>query len=194
MATMTEAPTASLTYEAYMAELEVQGRYDIVNGVRIIMPEATWEHQNIVGNLIELLRGYGRAKNVGKALSTSFYVLIRRIPKLQTPQPDVLFISFARLTTAGGISAKGPLQAAPELVIEIISDSETQRILDDKLADYRTIGVSERWVIRPEAQTVEVLALTQHFVQSTAVYREDEAVVSDAFPDLALPITSIFAA
>ena len=193
MTTMTEAPAAALTYEAYMAEPEVQGRYDIVNGVRIIMPGATWEHQNIVGNLIELLRGYGRTKNIGKALSAPFDVLIHRKPKLQTRQPDVLFISFTRLGEVGGKPAKGPLQIAPELVVEIISDSETQRILDDKLADYREIGVSECWVIRPEAQTVEVLALTQHFVQSTAVYRGNETVISNAFPDLALPLNGIFA-
>ena len=55
MATMTEAPAATLTYEAYMAEPEVQGRYDIVNGVRIIMPGATWDHQTIAMNLVELL-------------------------------------------------------------------------------------------------------------------------------------------
>ena len=193
MATMTEAPAAALTYEMYMAEPEVQGRYDIVNGVRIIMPGATWEHQNIVGNLIELLRGYGRAKNIGKALSAPFDVLIHRKPKLQTRQPDVLFISFTRLAEVGGKPAKGPLQIAPELAIEIISDSETQRILEEKLADYRAIGVDECWVVRPDSQTVEVLALTPASAKSAGFYREGEALESVVFPDLSVPLADIFA-
>lgn len=36
-----------LTYEQYMAEGEVQGRYDIVNGVRIFMAAPTRRHQRI---------------------------------------------------------------------------------------------------------------------------------------------------
>ena len=87
-------------------------------------------------------------------------MLIRRIPKLQTRQPDALFISHARLAEGGGIPEIGPLEIAPELVVEIISTSETQRRLNDKLTDYVAIGIDECWVVRPEERTVEVLALT----------------------------------
>ena len=39
MITVATAPAeAILTYEAYMAEPDVEGRYDIINGVRIFMP------------------------------------------------------------------------------------------------------------------------------------------------------------
>ena len=52
MAITTEAPAApqinELTYNDYMAEPEVQGRYNIINGVRIFMPGATWDHNEIV--------------------------------------------------------------------------------------------------------------------------------------------------
>ncbi len=194
MATMTEAPAVTLTYEAYMAEPEVQGRYDIVNGVRIIMPGATWDHQTVSMNIVELLRQYARASGVGKVNTAPFDVLIRRTPKLQTRQPDVLFVSFARLARVGGRPAKGPLEAAPELVVEIISDSETQRILGDKLADYIAIGVDECWVVRPDARTVEVLALMPGGTRSVATYGEGQAVESVVFPGLVVPVAEVFAA
>lgn len=61
MATMTEAPAATLTYEAYMAEPETEGRYDIINGVRVVILGATWDHQMIALNVVDLLRQYARA-------------------------------------------------------------------------------------------------------------------------------------
>ena len=193
MVMMTEAPAATLTYEAYMAEPEVQGRYDIINGVRVFMPGATWDHQMIAINLVEALRRYGRDNGIGKVNTAPFDVLIRRLPKLQTRQPDVLFISFARLDQVGGRPVKGPLEAAPELVVEIISDSETQRILEDKIADYMHIGVDECWVVRPEAQTVEVLALSPRGARSLATYTDEETVVSLVFPGLSVPLADVFA-
>ena len=42
MPTLTEAPPQTLTYEAYMAEPITEGRYDIINGVRIFMPGGTY--------------------------------------------------------------------------------------------------------------------------------------------------------
>ncbi len=197
MAITTEAPAApatyELTYDAYMTEPIVYGRYDIVNGVRIFMPGATWDHQAIAGNVYDLLRDYARSSGSGKALFAPFDVLIRRFPKMQVRQPDVLFISVARLAQAGGRPVKGPLEAAPELVVEIISDSETQKILGDKLADYISIGVDECWVVRPDTETVEVLALTPGGASSMAIYGKGQAVASVVFAGLAVLVADVFA-
>lgn len=193
MAIMTEAPAATLTYEAYMAEPETEGRYDIINGVRIFMPGATWDHQTIAINFVEALRRFGRETGIGKVNTAPFDVLIRRYPKLQTRQPDVLFISFARLAQVGGRTAKGPLEIAPELVIEIISDSETQRILEDKIADYVAIGVEECWVVRPDMGTVEVLTLTPDGARMAAIYGDGQVIASVVFAGLTVPIADVFA-
>ena len=158
------------------------------------MAGATWDHQTIAINLAELLRGYARSSGIGKVNIAPFDVLIRRFPKMQVRQPDVLFISVARLAQVGGRPAKGPLEAAPELVVEIISDSETQRILGDKIADYIEIGVSECWVVRPDAQTVEVLTLAPGGAQSLAVYGQGEVVQSVVFAGLSAAVADALAA
>jgi len=194
MATMTLAPGDTLTYEAYLAEPQVEGRYEIINGVRVFMAGATWDHQTIALNVAGVLRQYGRTNGQGKANIAPFDVLIRRFPKLQTRQPDVLFISHARLAQVGGRPAKGPLAIAPELVVEVISDTETERILGDKLADYLEIGVDECWVVRPDAGTVEVLALSADGARSVAVYGESESVMSVALPGLTAAVADVFAA
>lgn len=184
---------ALLIYEAYMAEGEVNLRYDIVEGVRIFMPAPTWEHQVIQGNSYDALRDYEKATGNGKALMAPFDVLIRRKPRLQTRQPDVLFISYERLTQGSGPPKKDPLAVAPELVVEIISDTERRQMIADKIKDYCEIGVLECWRVWPETRIVEVLRLTKKGAEVAAAYDETETIQSITFPDLTVSVASLFA-
>ncbi len=202
MAMTTKAPAApvvdeqthELTYDAYMAEPTVYGRYDIVNGVRIFMAGASRRHQRIADSITQLLRVFERQTGLGISVSAPYDVLIRRLPRIQTRQPDVLFVSFRRLAQTGsGSEEMGPLEVAPELVVEVISSSETQRILGDKITDYITIGVEECWVVRPGDGTVEVLALTPGGAQSVAVYGQGEEVRSAVFAGLGVSVADVFA-
>jgi hypothetical protein len=97
MVTAISLPNDVLSYEDYLSEGYVEGRYDIVEGVRISMPGATWEHQRTAGNLYNHFRQYERSSGKGLALFAPFDVLIRRLPRLQTRQPDLLFISHEQL-------------------------------------------------------------------------------------------------
>ena len=192
MATMTQAPAATLTYEAYMAEPQTEGRYDIVNGVRIFMAGATRRHQRIADSVSRLLYAFEQRSGLGISVSAPYDVVIRRVPRLQTRQPDVLFVSYARLAL-GGSSEEGPLEVAPELVVEVVSNSETQRILNDKITDYVFIGVEECWVVRPDERMVEVLTLTPAGARSVATYGDGEAVMSVVFPTLSVPVADVLA-
>jgi len=98
-----------------------------------------------------------------------------------------------RVVDGGGIPVKGPFNAAPELVVEIISDSETQRILGAKIADYVEVGVNECWVVRPDDETVEVLTLTPNGAGSAASYGLGETVQSVVFAGLTVSVADIFA-
>ena len=105
----------------------------------------------------------------------------------------MLFVSFTRLVQVGGIPEVGPLEVAPELVVGVISSSETQRILGDKITDYVGIGVDECWVVRPDERTVEVLTLTSDGARSVRVYGDGGAVTSVVFPTLSVPVADVLA-
>ena len=181
-----------LTFEAYLVEGEITGHYEIIEGERRFMPGPTWRHQRITGNLVELLRRYEKESRRGLALCAPFDVLIRRLP-LQVRQPDVLFISHSRLMAQGGIPDAGVLETAPELVVEIVSDSDTRRVLEAKIADYTAVGVAECWIVHPDAETVAVLRCSPSAVEETCVFRSGETVISPAFPDLVAAVTDVFA-
>ncbi len=180
-----------LTYEQYMAEGEVFQRYEILDGVRIVT-NPTPRHQEILGNLFMRLLTYQKAARAGKVLLAPCDVLIGRAP-LRTRQPDVLFMSNGRLMQNPPFTDPAPRSPAPELVVEILSPSDTRVVLKEKLADYRSVEVLECWVVSPGARTVEVLRLTPTHEESVAIYGEGETALSITFPDLAVSVEDVFA-
>ncbi len=185
--------TPPLTYERYLEEGEVFRRYDIVDGERIFMTNPTRRHQRILLNIAKLLSRYEETYASGQVLLAPCDVLIRRHP-LRTRQPDVLFISHAQLAKCGDASDPAPLEAAPELVIEILSPSDTRRAREGKIEDYGSIGVKECWVVSPEAETVEVLQFTSAGAETSAVYAGRQTLRSLCLPDLAIAVGDVFAA
>jgi Uma2 family endonuclease len=139
-----------------------------------------------------LLTAFEEESGLGLLIPAPFDVLIRRIPKMQTRQPDLLFLSHTRAAQGGGIPENGALEVAPELVIEIISNSETHRILGDKIADYTVIGVEECWVIRPETRTVELLEPNRSGDQRVVVFEGTMPLTSRVFSNLSLPLSRVF--
>jgi Uma2 family endonuclease len=185
------SPPKTLTYEEYLAEPRVEGRYDIIDGVRIEMPGASWFHQEIVGRIFLLLRAFQKAKRSGRTLMAPFDVVVRPVP-LRTRQPDVFFITNERLEEAGGVPVDGPLPIGPELIIEVLSPSETPRTLRAKLEDFASVGVREAWLISPESETVQVFRLTPEHMEAAGVYVYGQTLTSEAIPALAIALADIF--
>lgn len=181
-----------LTYEQYMAEGEVYKRYDIIDGVRIFMTNPTIGHQEVQGNIYDGLRAWRRASRAGRVILAPCDILIQRSP-LRTRQPDVLVISHERFGNRS-LDDPRPLDPAPELVVEILSPSDTRPVLDDKLADYRKVGVQECWVANRGLQTVELLRLTAERAETAGLYRMGESVESEVFPGLTVAVADVFAA
>jgi len=193
MAITTPTPaTGLLTYEEYMAEGVVKERYDIIEGVRTFMTAPTWEHQAVILTIAKILDRYSEQTGSGKAMIAPLDILIRRAPRLQVRQPEAFYITHGRLAQGGGPPRRGPLEIAPELVVEIISDTERRRTIDGKTADYITIGVQEEWIVRSEQRTVEVVQLTPDGPVSIATYDETQKLQSQFFPDLTVAVADLF--
>ena len=185
-------PPEVLTFEDYLAEGEINQRYDIIDGVRMLyMASPTFSHQDIVVHIFEALRVYQKQMRRGKAVIAPLDLLISRLP-LRTRQPDVFFISKERLASEGGSQPEVPLTAAPEIVVEVLSGSDTRRTRTDKIADFCFIGVNECWLVAPEGETVEVLRLTLDGPERVAIYGSGETLQSLTFSDLTLALEDIF--
>ena len=84
------------------------------------------------------------------------------------------------------------LEQPPLLVVEIMSPSNTRREIEEKVLDYRYIGVLECWLASFPTRTVEVLSLTAEAATSAGVYGMGDTLSSVVLPGFALPVTDIF--
>ncbi len=193
----TKVPDSELTYAEYMEAFDVEPAtaqpYAILDGVQTFLNTPTFRHQRIVGSIYSRFRRFEEASGIGLALVSPFDVLIRRVPKLQTRQPDVMFVSHARLAAGGGVPTKGVLEVGPELVVEVLSPSETKLSMNAKLQDYQRIGVQECWLVNTASATVEVLRWTDADFESIATFAEGQQVASLVFAGLSLALADIFA-
>ena len=183
---------ACLTYDEYLREGEITYRYDIIDGVRVVPPAPRTLHQIIQENLTYLLGQYRRQGGQARPIPPPVDILIRKAP-LRVRQPDITLISILVYRQRNVRGNQGPFDFAPELVVEIISDSDRKKAFAGKIADYESIGVRECWVIRPDPETVEVLTLVAGRLAPTTVYSLGQDIQSVVFPDLRIAVDDIFA-
>jgi Uma2 family endonuclease len=102
-------------------------------------------------------------------------------------QPDLIYVSNERRHI---ISDR--IEGGPDLVIEVLSPSDTRKQITAKLKDYQRIGVRECWLVSAEAETVEVLQLTLKSVKRLGLYGIGDIVRSKVLPGLELPTKKLF--
>ena len=78
-------------------------------------------------------------------------------------QPDLLFISSER----AHIITPANIQGAPDLIVEIRSDSTAERDETLKRKLYAERGVKEYWLVDPEAMTITVLLLERGWLRGS---------------------------
>jgi Uma2 family endonuclease len=103
--------------------------------------------------------------------------------------PDVAYASWDRLP--GRRMPSEPVPAlAPDLAVEVLSESNTPREMERKRGEYFRAGVSVVWIVDPDARTVAVY---------TAVDRSDVLSEADVLgggsvlPGFAVPLRELFA-
>lgn len=151
-----------LTYEDIHSLPE--GNYEIIDGEMVPMTPAGFRHGEFECLLSEILR---------KHLGSKGYVAVGEIGILITKKPfrlraaDVVYISKEALPQ----KPVGMLEVPPDLVIEIISEDETARKINDKVRDYLSIGVRRVVFIDPFTETVTVY---HHGRKEAGYYNFDE--------------------
>lgn len=178
--------TRRMTYEEYWEGPEMKGRYDIVDGVLTMAPSPTRKHQEILGQLYYLLRQFLDEHRLGSAFIAPLDVIVERDP-LKTRQPDLLFVSNARSEILQDI-----VEGAPDLVVEILSPSNSRADIQEKLDDYAGLGVSECWLVSPEGRTVEVLTAAEGGWERASLSGVGDTVTSGVLDEFEVAVSDIF--
>jgi Uma2 family endonuclease len=140
----------------------------------------------LAGAIVELLRRFVRKRKLGIVLPPDGMLEI--LPG-QVRIPDVCFVSWDRFP--GGKLPKTPIPAvAPDLAVEVLSDSNTEGEMRRKLQDYFAAGVRLVWYVDPRTRTASVYTSPE---QCTVFDENGTLTGHDVLPGFELPLRELFA-
>jgi len=139
------------TEEDYFKLPETNRIIELSEGRLIITPAPTTQHQRVLGKLYLSICSYLLKNDIGEIVVAPLDV---RLWKDKIRQPDIVFMSNEHRDR---ISEK--YWGAPDLVMEIISESTAKEDRTEKFYDYANAGVLEYWIVDPLNKSIEVFAL-----------------------------------
>jgi len=179
-------PQGSWTYEDYAALPDDGLRYEIVNGVLVMAPAPTPEHQDIVGEIYVALRTYVKLAGLGRVFMGPLDV---QLSPENTFQPDLVVLLNAHLERV----TEKKISGAPDLAVEIASPSTAAYDRLTKYQTYAQAGIPEYWIVKPTRRTVEVLVLENGEYRSLGVFSEQATLPSQVIPGLPVRVEQFFA-
>ena len=118
------------------------GRTEIVDGELVMSPTPATRHQKICTRLGIQLGSYIEQHNLGLFLSSPMHVILALHLHYE---PDLCFITNQRETIVKEKFIDGP----PDLIIEVISESNRTHDTVVKFQNYAQHGVAEYWLVDP---------------------------------------------
>jgi Uma2 family endonuclease len=146
-------PPARMTYEEFLSQADEDVPAEWVDGEIILMSPASQRHQVLGDFLTALLRFFVEANHLGMVLSAPFQMKLEKRPSGR--EPDLLFVSAARLDLLKDMYLDGPA----DLTVEIISTDSRARDRGEKFYEYEQGGVREYWLIDPIRKQAEFYLL-----------------------------------
>src|SRR4030066_1697600 len=168
------------TYEDYLQNPEDQ-RYELIEGELIMSPSPIPKHQRISGKIDFILRKFVTENNIGEVFYAPCDVYL---DEENVVQPDILFISEERTHIIG----KTHIQGAPDLAVEILSESTAYTDLMKKKRLYARFGVKEYWIVDPDGKTIELHCLKEGVFVLFKSFSENDELESPLLPGLKIKL------
>lgn len=187
---MTTTGTKRLTFDEWQALPIIKQKCEVVDGVLVMPPSPFGEHPWVIGVMLDALRS---ANRLGIALAAPYDVLISREP-LRVRQPDLLVVNaeLTGITRPADLVGLPYLERPPLLAVEVLSPSNTRRDIEQRLADYWSIGMPECWLSRLPSRSVEVVRLTADAPITVTTYGMGDTLRSEVLPAFELAVDDIF--
>lgn len=176
-----------MTVDDLDAMPEDGNRYEVIEGELFVSRAPGLPHQIVTANMVHQFMTYLDKNPIGRILPTPGLILSQYSGVI----PDLVFYSHAR---GKEIIANDRLNAAPEIVIEILSPGR-ENVSRDRVAKrqlYAKHGVSEYWIVDSESRAVEIYRLADQSLELAATLSKNEEVTSPSLPGFGCPISKIF--
>jgi Uma2 family endonuclease len=173
-----------LTYEDYCLLPNDGKRYEIIDGELFVTPSPLTRHQLVVMNLAYYLIGFVKRHDLGVVYLAPLDVVFS---PYDVVEPDILYVSKAR----AAIVTEKNVQGAPDLVVEVLSESTAKIDRTTKLKLYARFEVREYWLIDPIKLSAEIYRLGSEGFELALQLAADDALTSPLFPGFSLPLRKL---
>ncbi|HEB11892.1 MAG TPA: Uma2 family endonuclease [Spirochaetales bacterium] len=178
------AKKTKLTYNDYL-KTQDDKRYELIEGELIMTPSPVTYHQWVSKNIEYELEKFVREKKTGRVFDAPYDVCLDNENVLQ---PDILYISGERFNIIGEKNVQG----APDLVVEILSESTAYNDLIKKKKLYAKYGVKEYWIVDPGEKSIEVYSLVGKEYVISSSFSMNDNLESPLLTGLNIELASVF--
>jgi len=166
---------------------EDEPRYELIDGVLFVTRSPHWQHQKVCLKLSTALDNWSEVSGTGDVVQSPGIIF----SDCNNVIPDLVWVSKNRLSVI--LDASGHLTAAPELIIEVVSESTEKKDRELKLKLYSQRGVLEYWLADWRKKQIEVYRRNEAQLELVATLREEDNLNSPLLPDFSCVVGKIFA-
>lgn len=173
-----------LTYEDLCLLPNDGKRYEIIDGELFVTPAPLTRHQLILANLLYYLTHFVKERGFGRVFPAPLDVFFSQFDVVE---PDIVYVSKERASVITEKNAQG----APDLVVEILSESTAKIDRTTKLKLYARYGVMEYWIIDPNVCSAEIYRLAAGGYELAARLQSSDLLTSPLFPGFTLVLSKL---
>jgi len=179
------AEELKVTYRDILSLGESNQRVELFDGECIMAAMPTVQHQLIATRLTILLGQMVERLGSGILLGSPVDVVLS--PTIVF-QPDISYLSNERSSINDGKK----FNAAPDLVVEITSETTEERDRTFKFREYARGGAKEYWIVDPDKKQLEVYQNSEKGFQLIKIFTSGETLTTPLFPSANIPLREVF--
>src|SRR5258706_4210453 len=180
---MSVATSTKITWDDLLKTPEDNRRREIIDGELIVSPSPLADHQRVLRKLVNIVENFLLANPIGEMF---FAPLDTILAQQQVLQPDLLYVSNERASIVSRW-----VYGAPDLAVEILSETSRRRDEVRKLELYEQFGVQGYWIVDPEADHLTVYRLANGRYGDGIVIRE--TLTTPLLSGLEINLAKVFA-
>ena len=170
--------------EEFYERITEQQKAEFINGQVVFHSPVMKRHNSASGKLYQLMNVYAERNGRGFVGIEKILISLTR----NDYEPDICFFSETKARHFTEDQMRFP---APDLIVEVLSDSTAKVDRGLKFEDYEAHGVAEYWIIDPQTQVVEQYLLQADHYQLQ--FKSDNGLVrSRALLGFEIPVQTIF--
>ena len=178
------------TYADYL-KWTIEERLELIKGrIFRMSPAPSVNHQRLSQFLNNQLYNFLTGKPC-EVFAAPFDV---RLPKNSKKHKDIYTVvqpDLCVICDPSQIDALGCI-GAPDIVVEILSPSNSRKELKNKYEVYEESGVKEYWIVSPQDYTFLMYTLTEGKFVPSRLMTEGDVVTSAVLPGFALDLEALF--